>query len=94
MQHNWLDKVRNSCPDLRMSVAAEVLESHGADWTRFRQPNPCAVAFPDSTGQVQALVDCATSNGIALVPSGGRTGLSGGAVAGNGELVVSFDRMR
>jgi FAD/FMN-containing dehydrogenase len=28
-----------------------------------------------------------------LVPSGGRTGLSGGAVASNGEIVVSFDRM-
>jgi len=27
------------------------------------------------------------------VPSGGRTGLSGGAVASNGEVVVSFDRM-
>ena len=28
-----------------------------------------------------------------LVPSGGRTGLSGGAVASNSEVVVSFDRM-
>ena len=28
-----------------------------------------------------------------LVPSGGRTGLSGGAVASQGEIVVSFDRM-
>ncbi len=28
-----------------------------------------------------------------MVPSGGRTGLSGGAVAANGELVVSFERM-
>ncbi|MDT8322011.1 MAG: FAD-binding oxidoreductase, partial [Xanthomonadales bacterium] len=36
----------------------------------------------------------AASEGIALVPSGGRTGLSGGAVAADGEVVVSFDRMR
>ncbi len=28
------------------------------------------------------------------MPSGGRTGLSGGAVADAGEVVVSFDRMR
>ena len=33
-------------------------------------------------------------NRIALVPSGGRTGLSGGAIAADGEVVVSFDRMR
>ena len=28
------------------------------------------------------------------MPSGGRTGLSGGAVAANGELVLSLERMR
>lgn len=30
---------------------------------------------------------------VALVPSGGRTGLSGGAVAAHGEVVVAFDYM-
>jgi FAD/FMN-containing dehydrogenase len=30
---------------------------------------------------------------VALVPSGGRTGLSGGAVASNGEVVMSMSRM-
>jgi FAD/FMN-containing dehydrogenase len=71
-----------------------VLESHGRDWTRFREPAPLAVAFPRDVEQVRALVGCAASKRIALVPSGGRTGLSGGAVAAEGELVVSFDRMR
>src|SRR5699024_9247944 len=32
-------------------------------------------------------------HGVALVPSGGRTGLSAGAVAANGEAVVAMDRM-
>jgi FAD/FMN-containing dehydrogenase len=94
MEHNWLDKLRITCPDLRICVEASVLESHGVDRTRFLQPKPCAVAFPESAAQVQALVSCAATHGIALVPSGGRTGLSGGAVATNGELIVSFDRMR
>ncbi len=31
---------------------------------------------------------------VALVPSGGRTGLAGGAVASRGELVLSLSRMR
>ncbi len=35
----------------------------------------------------------ANENAVAIVPSGGRTGLSGGAVAANGELVVSTERM-
>ena len=35
----------------------------------------------------------ALEHGIAIVSSGGRTGLSGGAVAAHGELVVGFERM-
>ncbi|MFX5839597.1 FAD-binding oxidoreductase, partial [Acinetobacter baumannii] len=31
--------------------------------------------------------------GFAIVPSGGRTGLSAGAVAANGEVVISLDYM-
>src|SRR5690606_28510100 len=36
----------------------------------------------------------ASAEGVPVVPSGGRTGLSGGAVAANGELVLSLERMR
>jgi FAD/FMN-containing dehydrogenase len=83
-----------ACPDLQLVTEAGVLASHGRDWTRFREPAPCAVAFPNSVRQVCELVKCAADQRIPLVPSGGRTGLSGGAVAARGEVVVSFDRMR
>ena len=82
------------CPDLELSADPAVLQSHGRDWTRFRSAAPAAVAFPRDSGQVCRLVSAAAEAGIPLVPSGGRTGLSGGAVAANGEVVVSFDRMR
>ena len=88
------DTIRKACPDLRISTEKTVLESHGQDRTRFRQAAPCAVAFPNSVKQVQELVKIAQQLRLPLVPSGGRTGLSGGAVADRGELVVSFDRMR
>jgi len=68
-------------------------QTYGRDWTRFYEPQPSAVVFPLDTEQVSALVKLANDHGLALVPSGGRTGLSGGAVASNGELVVSFDKM-
>jgi FAD/FMN-containing dehydrogenase len=42
---------------------------------------------------VQAIVRWANEHAVAVVPSGGRTGLSGGAVAANGELVLSLERM-
>jgi len=68
-------------------------ESYGKDWTRIYTPNPLAIALPKTTEQVQALVKFANKNSVALVPSGGRTGLSAGAVAANGEVVVAFDSM-
>src|SRR5690554_3276675 len=69
------------------------LENYGKDWTRIFPPAPLAIVLPKTTEQVQALVRFANETGVALVPSGGRTGLSAGVVAANGEVVVSFDNM-
>jgi FAD/FMN-containing dehydrogenase len=71
----------------------DVLLEWGRDWTRSFAVAPSAVVFVESIEEVQALVRLANEEAVALVPSGGRTGLSGGAVASNGEVVVSFDRM-
>jgi len=69
------------------------LENYGKDWTKAYSANPVAIVLPSNTEEVIALVQLANLHEIALVPSGGRTGLSGGAVASNEELVVAFDRM-
>ena len=69
------------------------LATYGLDWTRFFKPDPIAVVFVQTTQQVIQLVQFARTAGIALVPSGGRTGLSGGACALNREVVVSFEKM-
>ncbi|MFZ1325286.1 MAG: FAD-binding oxidoreductase, partial [Candidatus Contendobacter sp.] len=66
---------------------------YGRDWTRLYPPNPLAVALPSTLDQVQRLVRYANTHQLALVPSGGRTGLSGAAVACRGEIVVSLERM-
>lgn len=77
----------------RVKTDQESLEIYGKDWTRIRDPKPSAIVFPGSAEQVQALVRLANAEQIALVPSGGRTGLSGGAVAADAEVVIAFDRM-
>jgi len=89
-----LHELHKAVPGLAVTTETEVLQSHGQDWTRFRKPAPLAVAFPGEVAQLQSLVKFAVDTGLGLVPSGGRTGLSGGALAASGELVVSFDRMR
>jgi FAD/FMN-containing dehydrogenase len=72
---------------------AASLEAYGKDWTKHFAPAPSAIVFPKSIEQVQAIVRWANQHQVALVPSGGRTGLSAAAVAANGEVVVSFDYM-
>ncbi len=70
------------------------LAEYGRDWTRDFAPAPAAIAFPRSTEEVVQLVKLCSAHNVAIVPSGGRTGLAGGAMATRGELVVSMARMR
>ncbi len=69
------------------------LTEYGRDWTRYYTPNPKAILFPTSTEEVQKIILWARKNQVAIVPSGGRTGLSGAAVAKNGEIVLSLSKM-
>lgn len=78
------DQVKTSEGDLR---------HYGKDWTTVFEAHPGAVVLPKSTSEVQALVQLANTEKFAVVPSGGRTGLSGGALACQGELVIALDRM-
>lgn len=71
----------------------ESLEHWGKDWTKHFAPAAAAIVFPKTTEQVQAIVLLANEHNVVLTPSGGRTGLSAGAVAANGEIVVSMDKM-
>ena len=88
-----LAELSRSLPDLRLLTAAGDLQHYGRDWTRRWTPVPLAIALPSSIEEVQAIVRWANQQSVAIVPSGGRTGLSGGAVAANGELVLSLERM-
>ncbi|MBI3894488.1 MAG: FAD-binding protein [Acidobacteria bacterium] len=55
---------------------------------------PQAVVFPTTTAQVAALARWAKEKGLPIVGRGAGTGLSGGAVAAKGGLVLGFSRMK
>ena len=69
------------------------LQTYGADWTRQFPVAPSVIVMPKTVAEVQAVVKLANEIPFKLVPSGGRTGLSGGAVATDGEVVLVLDRM-
>jgi glycolate oxidase len=66
-------------------------------WDRADDPDagvPLAVARVSSTDEVQAVVRFAAEHRVPVVPRGAGTGLSGGASAIDGCIVVSTERMR
>lgn len=75
-----------------VSDQAEIIRL-GRDWITDFEPSPGLVLLPGSVEQVVQIVQICFQEGIAVVPSGGRTGLSGGATATDGEVVLSLSRM-
>jgi FAD/FMN-containing dehydrogenase len=70
------------------------LTTYGKDWTKVFTPAPSLLVRPRTTDEVSRFMKLAFAHGVAVVPSGGRTGLAGGAVAEHGEVVLSLERMR
>jgi glycolate oxidase subunit GlcD len=92
-QSNFLSELTSTLNVNDVAIDADSLSNYGKDWTKVFEPDPLAIVFPRSTEDVQTIVKLANKHLISLVPSGGRTGLSGGAMSTNKEVVVSFERM-
>lgn len=93
MASHVLSELTSLFPSDRILTDNAALAHYGRDWTKHYDIQPSAVVFPTSKEELSALVKWARANRIGLVPSGGRTGLSGGACALQGEIVVSFEKM-
>lgn len=91
---SFLRDLRSGFPEGFCTEAPEELAEYGRDWTRVYEPAPSLVCFPRTTDEVARLLRKCNEAGVAVVPSGGRTGLAGGAMAANGEVVLSTARMR
>ena len=84
--------------DLRAAVAAEVVAPTAAyltDMTEARglSGRADAVALPRTAEEVAEVVGWCYAHGVAIVPRGGGTGYAGGAVALNGGVVLSLERL-
>ncbi len=81
-------------PDDFFSRDPSDLIEYGKDWTKAYAPAPSLIVFPRTTDEVSRLLALCHQQHVPVVPSGGRTGLAGGAVAKDGEIVLSMSRMR
>ena len=74
----------------------EDIAPYAVDWRSAYRGTPEAVLRPGTTEEVAAVVKYCAAENLAIVPAGGRTGLSGGAVPlanGPRSVVLSLERM-
>ncbi|MBY0315547.1 MAG: FAD-binding oxidoreductase [Bdellovibrionales bacterium] len=88
-----LDALKSVLKPDQISTRKEDLATFGKDWSIYYPANASAIVFPESHEDVVEIVKWARAYKVALVPSGGRTGLSSAATASNQEVVIAFDRM-
>jgi FAD/FMN-containing dehydrogenase len=88
-----LHELRSIVGDPHVLTDPSLTATYAVDWTgRFAGSTP-AVVRPGSVEQVAAVVGWCRDAGVALVPQGGNTGLVGGGVPLNGEVVLSMTRL-
>jgi glycolate oxidase len=90
-----LDALAAALPGDAVLTDPDVIESYRHDWAR--DPNagmPLAVVRATCTEDVQAVLRWASEHGVPVVPRGAGSGLSGGATAVDGGVVLSLEKMR
>ena len=94
MSASVIEAVRQELPELRLLTEPAEVEAYRYDETEYLHPGrPLGVAFPRTTADVAAIVRLAAAHGVALVPRGAGTGLSGGAIGVEGALTVVMTSM-
>ena len=88
-----IEYFKKTLGDSAVLTGANDLDTYGRDWTKIFDVNPGVVVLPSTTAEVAKIVRYCAEKKLAIVPSGGRTGLAGGAVASHGEVVLSLQRM-
>ena len=83
-----------SLPNIDVDTSDEVLAAYASDQGPVLDiARPLAVIRAESVGEVQQVLRWASRTGTAVVPRGAGTGVSGGAHATAGALVLSLERM-
>ena len=92
-----LEELAAALPDGVVVTDPDVVEKYRYDWSGGggeEAGRPLAVVRAEGAEQVQATLRWASAHRIPVVPRGAGSGLSGGATAVDGGIVLSLERMR
>ncbi|WP_022660712.1 FAD-binding and (Fe-S)-binding domain-containing protein [Paucidesulfovibrio longus] len=89
-----MERLKAVLPSNAIGSSPHLLVESATDATDLRLELPMLVLFPESEAEVQGVVRLAGEMGFSLIPRGGGTGLTGGAVPIHGRTaVLSLTRM-
>lgn len=92
---NSLDELRKILPAETIVTDQDLIEGYRRDRADLVVAGrPLAVLRPTTTAQVSEIMKWASATQTVVVPRGAGTGLSGGATAIDGSVIVSLERMR
>ncbi|MET0318573.1 MAG: FAD-linked oxidase C-terminal domain-containing protein, partial [Rhodococcus fascians] len=90
-----LTELRRALPEGSVIVDPDITEGYRRDWAKDPDAgSPLAVVRATCTADVQAVMKWATAHRVAVVPRGAGSGLSGGATAVDGGIVLTTESMR
>lgn len=91
---NLVDRLLSGLPPEAVLTDTDVMTSYANDMASFCEAGvPAVVVLPRTVEQVQHVMRVATELRVPVVPQGARTGLSGGANASEGCVVLSLTKM-
>jgi glycolate dehydrogenase FAD-linked subunit len=91
---NLTDRLLAGLPAEAVVTDSDIMTSYANDMASFCPAGiPAVVVLPRTVEQVQHVMRTATELRIPVVPQGARTGLSGGANAADGCIVLSLTKM-
>ncbi|MBY6412822.1 FAD-binding protein [Rhodococcus sp. BP-252] len=89
-----LDRLRSALPDGVVVTDPSTIDGYRADSADLIRPGtPLALVRPRTVEEVSVVLRWATAHATPVVPRGAGTGLSGGAAALDGALIVSLEKM-
>ena len=88
-----VDRLRAIVGPANVLTAQADVAPYLVEWRGLYHGRTRAVVRPGSTAEVAAVMTLATETGTAVVPQGGNTGLVGGQIPFDGEIVLSLQRM-
>jgi glycolate oxidase len=92
LQPEIVEALRSIVGAAHVRVDDPSLTAYGADALKRGHPAD-AVVLPDGADEVSAVLRLCGTHGVPLVPRGGGTGYTGGAVPMRGGVVLSLERM-